>query len=291
MKALKSMPAFRNVEMTRPGYAIEYDFFPPHQLYITMESKIIPNLYFAGQVNGTSGYEEAAGQGLAAGINAVLKIRKEEPLRLSRAESYIGVLLDDLVTKSTEEPYRMFTSRAEYRLFLRDDNAEERLIEKGRNLGLVKPDVYHDYSVRLESKQELKDFLSSKRLETDSENGKKSVRALDGLKNPSIIYEDFPVYKEAMNKFGGSVFFSLATEIRYAGYIRRQESRISRIKKLENFTLPENIDYEALAGLKKEAREKLTSFRPETLGQASRISGISPGDISVLMVHFGRINP
>jgi tRNA uridine 5-carboxymethylaminomethyl modification enzyme len=291
LKALKSMPAFRNVEMTRPGYAIEYDFLPPHQLYITMESKIIPNLYFAGQVNGTSGYEEAAGQGLVAGINAVLRIRNMEPFRLSRSESYIGVLLDDLVTKSTEEPYRMFTSRAEYRLLLRDDNAEERLTEMGHKLGLVKPDIYRDYSDRIERKMSLREYLNSERLDIESGNGRKTIRALEGLKNPGLIYNDFPVYQEAMNKFGGSVFFSLATEIRYAGYIRRQESRISRIKKLENFSLPDNIDYEALVGLKKEAREKLTSFRPETLGQASRISGISPGDISVLMVHFGRINP
>jgi tRNA uridine 5-carboxymethylaminomethyl modification enzyme len=290
LKALKSIPAFKNVEMTRPGYAIEYDFFPPHQLYITMESKIIPNLYFAGQVNGTSGYEEAAAQGFVAGINAVLKIRKEEPFRLSRPESYIGVLLDDLVTKSTKEPYRMFTSRAEYRLLLRDDNAEERLIEKGRKLGLVKPDVYRNYSDQVSRKMRLREYLNSGRLEIESGNGRKTIRALEGLKNPDLIYGDFPVYREAMDKFGESVFFSLATEVRYAGYIRRQERRISRIRKLENFKLPENIDYSVLVGLKNEAREKLAAFRPETLGQASRISGISPGDISVLMVHFGRIS-
>jgi tRNA uridine 5-carboxymethylaminomethyl modification enzyme len=290
LKALKSIPAFKNVEMTRPGYAIEYDFFPPHQLYITMESKIIPNLYFAGQVNGTSGYEEAAAQGFVAGINAVLKIRKEEPFRLSRSESYIGVLLDDLVTKSTKEPYRMFTSRAEYRLLLRDDNAEERLIEKGRKLGLVKPDVYRNYSDQVSRKMRLREYLNSGRLEIESGNGRKTIRALEGLKNPDLIYGDFPVYREAMDKFGESVFFSLATEVRYAGYIRRQERRISRIRKLENFKLPENIDYSVLVGLKNEAREKLAAFRPETLGQASRISGISPGDISVLMVHFGRIS-
>jgi tRNA uridine 5-carboxymethylaminomethyl modification enzyme len=185
----------------------------------------------------------------------------------------------------------MFTSRAEYRLLLRDDNAEERLIEKGRRLGLVKPDTYRGYSDRVECKEKLREYLNSVRLDIESGNGRKTIRALEGLKNPGLIYNDFPVYQEAMDKFGGSVFFSLATEIRYTGYIRRQESRILRIKKLENFSLPDNIDYSALAGLKKEAREKLTSFRPETLGQASRISGISPGDISVLMVHFGRINP
>jgi len=289
-KALKSIPAFRNVEMTRPGYAIEYDFFPPHQLYITMESKIIPNLYFAGQVNGTSGYEEAAAQGLVAGINAALKIRKEEPFRLSRSESYIGVLLDDLVTKSTAEPYRMFTSRAEYRLLLRDDNAEERLIEKGRRLGLVSPGVYRNYVDRVKRKTELMEYLKPSRIEMNSDDGKKTVRALEALKNPDLVYGDYPAYREAMEKFGESVFFNLVTEIRYEGYIRRQENRITRIKKLEDFNLPNNIDYSRLIGLKKEAREKLASFKPETLGQASRISGISPGDISVLMVHFGRVS-
>jgi len=289
-QALKSIPAFKDVEMTRPGYAIEYDFFPPHQLYITMESKIVPNLYFAGQVNGTSGYEEAAGQGLVAGINAVLKIRKEKPFRLSRSESYIGVLVDDLVTKSTQEPYRMFTSLAEYRLLLRDDNAEERLIEKGRSLGLVSPEIYRDYSGRVERKIELRKHLKSSRIEINSDNGKKTVQALEALKNPVLVYGEYPEYRKAMEEFGESIFLNLATEIRYEGYIRRQESRISRIRNLENFDLPVDIDYSSMVGLKEEAREKLALFRPETLGQASRISGVSPGDISVLMVHFGRVS-
>ncbi|UCC79102.1 MAG: tRNA uridine-5-carboxymethylaminomethyl(34) synthesis enzyme MnmG [Candidatus Zixiibacteriota bacterium] len=288
LKALKAIPAFRNVEMTRPGYAIEYDFFAPHQLYITMESKIVSNLYFAGQVNGTSGYEEAAAQGLIAGINAALKIRKDEPFRLSRSESYIGVLLDDLVTKSTQEPYRMFTSRAEYRLYLRDDNADERLIEKGRRLGLVRPDVYRDYSDRMNRKTGLYEYLKSERLEIESGNGKKAIRALDALKNTGLIYDDYPVYQEAISKYGRDIFHKLATEIRYGGYILRQDTRINRMKKLEGFLIPKNTDYLALIGLKKEAREKLGVFKPETLGQASRISGVSPGDISVLMVHLGR---
>jgi len=289
LMALNEIPAFRDVEMTRPGYAIEYDFFPPHQLYITMESKIVPSLYFAGQVNGTSGYEEAAGQGLIAGINAVLKIRKEEPFRLSRAESYVGVLLDDLVTKSTDEPYRMFTSRAEYRLYLRDDNADERLIEKGCGLGLVKPDIYRDYSNRMDKKTGLYKYLKSGRLEIESENGRKIIHALEALKNPDLVYADFPVYREAISKYGKDIFNILVTEIRYEGYILRQDRRISRIKKLEGFSIPKDTDYSILAGLKKEAREKLNTFKPETLGQASRISGVSPGDISVLMVHFGRL--
>jgi tRNA uridine 5-carboxymethylaminomethyl modification enzyme len=290
LKALKSIPAFKNVEMTRPGYAIEYDFFPPHQLYITMESKIVPNLYFSGQVNGTSGYEEAAAQGLVAGINAVLKIRKEKPFRLSRSESYIGVLLDDLATKSTREPYRMFTSRAEYRLLLRDDNAEERLLEKGLRLGLVKADIYREFVNRVDRKKGLREYLNSRRVGIESGDGRKTIRALDALKNPVLVYGDYPVYLKAMEKFGESVFLNLVTDIRYEGYISRQERRITRIRKLEDFHLPEDIDYSHLIGLKREAREKLASFKPETLGQASRISGISPGDISVLMVHFGRLS-
>jgi len=287
-KALKAIPAFRNVEMTRPGYAIEYDFFPPHQLYVTMESKIVPNLYFAGQVNGTSGYEEAAAQGLVAGINAVMMIRKEQSFKLTRSESYIGVLLDDLITKSTEEPYRMFTSRAEYRLYLRDDNAEDRLIDRGRELGLVNQDVYQKYLHKTEMSSGLKEYLKNERLEIKSESGNKIVRALEALKNSSLIYADYAVYRNAIDKFGRDIFYKLATEIRYQGYILRQDRRISRMRKLEDFSIPKNTDYSDLAGLKKEAREKLATFRPETLGQASRISGVSPGDISVLMVHFGR---
>ena len=286
LKALKSIPAFRNVEMTRPGYAVEYDFFPPHQLYITMESKIVPNLYFAGQVNGTSGYEEAAAQGLVAGINAVLKIRNEESFRMSRTESYIGVLLDDLVTKSTEEPYRMFTSRAEYRLYLRDDNADERLIEKGRSLGLVDDDIYGRFREKTKRIERLARYLRENRLQ--SNNGHKNTRAIEALRNPVIVYDDHPVYREAMARFGRENFLKVATDIRYEGYIQRQDRRVSRMKRLEDFSLPRDIRYTELSGLKKEAREKLTLFRPETLGQASRISGISPGDISVLMVHFGR---
>ncbi len=291
--ALRTIPGLEKVEMTRPAYAIEYDFFPPHQLFITMESKIIPDLYFAGQVNGTSGYEEAAAQGIMAGINAVLKIRGQGSFTLSRAEAYIGVLLDDLVTKSTSEPYRMFTSRAEYRLNLRDDNAEERLLEKGYNLGLVQRPIYDNFRERQRSKSDLTKYLKKSRIEIKiSDNGnqtRKRYSAYDALRNSILIYHEYSIYKEAVSRFGDMTFHALANEVRYDGYIRRQQRRIERQRDLEDFRLPVNLDYSELNGLKKEAREKLSTFKPETLGQASRISGVSPGDITILMVHLKRL--
>ena len=291
--ALRTIPGLEKVEMTRPAYAIEYDFSPPHQLFITMESKIVPNIFFAGQVNGTSGYEEAAAQGLIAGINAVLKIRGREPFKLSRAEAYIGVLLDDLVTKSTSEPYRMFTSRAEYRLNLRDDNTEERLLEKGYDLGLVQRHIYDNFQKQKRDKSELRERLRRSIIEIEvSDNGsytRKRYSALEALRNPSLIYDEYSVYKEAISRFGDTAFRALANEIRYDGYIRRQQRRIERQQGLEDHRLPTNLDYSKLNGLKNEAREKLMTFRPETLGQASRISGVSPGDITILMIHMKRL--
>ncbi len=291
-KALKTIPALRSVEMTRPGYAIEYDFFPPHQLYITMESKVVPNLYFAGQVNGTSGYEEAAAQGLIAGINAVLKNSGEESFGLSRSESYIGVLLDDLVTKSTKEPYRMFTSRAEHRLYLRDDNADERLLEKGRKLGLVNDSIFSRFKHNQSQKAEIRALLKSKRIIIGNQNNgdhqEKNVSAFEGLQNPSVKHSNYGIYKEAIAKYGEKTFYDVVIGERYDGYIRRQGRRIDRMKKLEYFSIPPDINYANFRGLKTEAVEKLSLFKPETLGQASRISGVSPGDISVLMIHLKR---
>jgi tRNA uridine 5-carboxymethylaminomethyl modification enzyme len=292
LRAARTVPGLKNVEFNRPGYAIEYDFFPPHQLYITMESKIVSNLYFAGQVNGTSGYEEAAAQGLVAGVNAALKIHGEEPFRLSRSESYIGVLLDDLVTKSTEEPYRMFTSRAEYRLNLRDDNADDRLLEKGRKLGLIGDKAWNEYTDSREKRMELENYLRNTRIEAVfRDNGSESTKnmsAFDALKSPAIIWADYPEYIDAVKRYGERLFMKAANEIRYSGYINRQDIRIERFKRLENLDIPLNFDYSSMKGLKAEAKEKLIHFKPETLGQASRISGVTPGDISVLMVYVKR---
>ncbi len=292
LRALRTITGLENVKMTRPGYAIEYDFFPPHQISVTMESKIVPNLYFAGQVNGTSGYEEAASQGLMAGINAALKVRGDKPFTLTRSEAYIGVLVDDLVTKSTAEPYRMFTSRAEYRLNLRDDNAEERLLEKGYHLGLVKNGPYDRYQSRQADKLELIEYLRSSKIRLNSSQDRdtiiRTITAYAALRNPLLILEDYPVYAEAAERFGKQNLRQVVNDIRYEGYITHQGGRIEKLKKLENQAIPAHFDYRSLVGLKKEAAQKLTQFRPETLGQASRISGVSPGDIAVLMVYLRR---
>jgi tRNA uridine 5-carboxymethylaminomethyl modification enzyme len=292
LRALRTIPGLEKVEMTRAGYAIEYDFFPPHQISVSMESKIIPGLYFAGQVNGTSGYEEAAAQGIMAGVNAALKIRGESPFRLLRSEAYIGVLLDDLVTKSTTEPYRMFTSRAEYRLALRDDNAEERLLEKGYKLGLIQRQIYEIFKSNQKAKALLAETLKNTKIKIGGLSGDKltghSISAYAALRNPTIGLANHPIYAQVNGQFGERIFQGLVNEVRYAGYVNRQNRRIERFKRLENFLIPLSLDFSHLKGLKREAVQKLSLFRPETLGQASRISGVSPGDIAVLMVHLHR---
>jgi tRNA uridine 5-carboxymethylaminomethyl modification enzyme len=292
LQALRTIPGLERVEMTRPGYAIEYDFFPPHQVWVTMESKVVPNLYFAGQVNGTSGYEEAAAQGLIAGINAVLKIRGEEPFRLLRNEAYMGVLLDDLVTKSTTEPYRMFTSRAEYRLSLRDDNAEERLLEKGYRLGLVEKEIHQRFLSKEAQKKRLLEFLKATRIiinRSRPENATtQTITAYAALRNPALTIDCYPIYEEAVARYGKEILEKVINEVKYAGYIYRQDRRIEHFQRLEGYLIPSKINYDRLIGLKKEAIQKLSHYRPETLGQASRISGVSPGDIAVLMVHLKR---
>jgi tRNA uridine 5-carboxymethylaminomethyl modification enzyme len=290
--ALRTIPGLDHVELVRPGYAIEYDYFPPHQVYITLESKIVPNLYFAGQVNGTSGYEEAAAQGIMAGINAALKIRGEPAFRLSRSDAYIGVLLDDLVTKSTTEPYRMFTSRAEYRLSLRDENAEERLLEKGYRLGLVTSDIHQKYQQKQTVRADLLQKLRDKRVRiTVSSDGQicfRTVLAIEALRNTAFSCDQDPSLFDLLRSYDPDLLQSIIHEIQYEGYVLRQDRRIERLRKLESFIIPTEFDFMNLHGLKKEAAQKLSYFRPETLGQASRISGVSPADISVLMVHLRR---
>ncbi|MCL4149669.1 UNVERIFIED_CONTAM: hypothetical protein GTU68_050519 [Idotea baltica] len=274
-KALRSVVGFEKVKFFRPGYAIEYDYFPPTQLRHTLETKLIDNLYFAGQINGTTGYEEAASQGLMAGVNAHLKINEEEPFILQRDEAYIGVLIDDLITKGTEEPYRMFTSRAEYRTLLRQDNADLRLTPKGYNIGLAKED----------------------RLKRMEEKLKKSDAFVNFFKETSVLPEDInPILEEvdsALVKQSDKMFkvFSrpkAEVQVKYSGYIAKEKVNADKLHRLEAVKIPSGFDYSKLKSLSFEAREKLTAIQPATISQASRISGVTPSDISVLLVFLGR---
>ncbi len=283
-KAARTIEGLENVEFTQPAYAIEYDFFPPHQLKPTMESKIIENLYFAGQVNGTSGYEEAAAQGLMAAINAVMKMRGEKPLIFDRSQAYIGVLLDDLVTKSTNEPYRMFTSRAEYRLFLREDNAEDRLSHIGHRIGLLSEESWQEIKAERESRQRLYELFRKTRIRFDGIENPLSVA--EAARRPEIDFKRiFDKLPEDINETY-PVIEKVLIEIKYEGYLKRQERQLARFKSMESMLIPESLDYRTIKGLKLEAIEKLNKMKPSTLGQASRISGVSPGDIAVLMVNL-----
>jgi len=301
--AIKKIKGFENVKFFRPGYAIEYDYFPPTQLTLTLETKLIENLFFAGQINGTTGYEEAAAQGLMAGINAVAKVFEKEPCILTRSEAYIGVLIDDLITKGTEEPYRMFTSRAEYRTLLRQDNADIRLTEKSFKIGLAKEERYARV---LEKQKKVEDFvkffnetsfdldevneiLESVNYEPVSQKGKinkiyarpniqqKQIRKLSSVEN----------YIET-NKLDHEVLDQTEIQIKYKGYIEKEKVNADKLQRLEDIKIPVNFDYSPLASLSNEAKEKLNQIRPSTLSQASRISGIKPSDISVLLVKMGR---
>jgi tRNA uridine 5-carboxymethylaminomethyl modification enzyme len=301
--AIKKIKGFENVKFFRPGYAIEYDYFPPTQLTLTLETKLIENLFFAGQINGTTGYEEAAAQGLMAGINAVSKVFEKEPCILTRSEAYIGVLIDDLITKGTEEPYRMFTSRAEYRTLLRQDNADIRLTEKSFKIGLAKEERYARV---LEKQDKVEDFvkffnetsfdldevneiLESVNYEPVPQKGKidkiyarpniqqKHIRKLSSVEN----------YIET-NKLDHEVLDQTEIQIKYKGYIEKEKANADKLQRLEDIKIPVNFDYSPLASLSNEAKEKLNKIRPSTLSQASRISGIKPSDISVLLVKMGR---
>ena len=302
-RALKSVKGFENVKFFRPGYAIEYDYFPPTQLKHTLETKLVDNLYFAGQINGTTGYEEAASQGLMAGINAHLKLNDKEPFILKRDEAYIGVLIDDLITKGTEEPYRMFTSRAEYRTLLRQDNADLRLTPKSHSLGLASEERLKRVQEKERKSEQFLTFFRTTSFRPDVINP--ILERLDSapVKQADKMYKVFSRPKVRMehmlelddvqqfvaeNGLGRDILEQAEIQVKYAGYIEKEKSNADKLQRLENIKIPANFDYTKIKSLSYEAREKLQAIQPVTISQASRISGVSPSDISVLLVYMGR---
>ncbi|TDL87163.1 tRNA uridine-5-carboxymethylaminomethyl(34) synthesis enzyme MnmG [Vibrio vulnificus] len=297
VKILQTIPGLEKAEMMRAGYAIEYDAIVPTQLWPTLETKKIKNLYTAGQINGTSGYEEAAGQGLMAGINAGLNAIGKEELILSRSDAYIGVLIDDLVTKGTNEPYRLLTSRAEYRLLLRHDNADLRLTEIGFNIGMIKEERYNRFLMKKEAVEMEKERLKSNFIKPTKEvqevitaSGgselKDGIRASDLLKRPEMDYSHIQKLAPSDVELSEEVTEQVEIQIKYEGYIEKSLQQVDRLKKMENKKIPENIDYDAISGLATEARQKLKQVHPLSVAQASRISGVNPADVSILLVYL-----
>ena len=300
--ALRKIAGFEQAKMFRPGYAIEYDFFPPTQLKLTLETQAIPNLYFAGQINGTTGYEEAACQGLIAGINASLRVQEKEPLILKRSEAYIGVLIDDLITKGTEEPYRMFTSRAEFRLSLRQDNADLRLTALGHALGLASEERFDKMLTKKTETAKLVNDLKQKKFSPDAINGglerletatiTEKISAEKLLKRPQLGIKELATLSdelaEYLTKYTNEVIEQAEIQIKYESYLEKEQLMVEKLADMEDFKIPTTFDYIGITALSNEGRQKLHKIRPETLGQASRISGVSPADLSIVTVYLGR---
>ena len=300
--ALRKIPGFEQAKMFRPGYAIEYDFFPPTQLKLTLETQAIPNLYFAGQINGTTGYEEAACQGLMAGINASLRVQEKEPLILKRSEAYIGVLIDDLITKGTEEPYRMFTSRAEFRLSLRQDNADLRLTALGHALGLASEERFEKMNQKKSETAKLVNDLKQKKFSPDAINAglerletatiTEKISAEKLLKRPQLGIKELATLSEELaaylEKYPTEVIEQAEIQIKYESYLEKEQLMVEKLANMEDFKITPTFDYLGITALSNEGRQKLHKIRPETLGQASRISGVSPADLSILTVYLGR---
>lgn len=301
-EALRIIPGFENVRIFRPGYAIEYDYFPPTQLTHTLETKLMPNLFFAGQINGTTGYEEAACQGLMAGINAHQKVRELEPFILKRSEAYIGVLVDDLISKGTEEPYRMFTSRAEFRTLLRQDNADLRLTEKSHRIGLASQERMDKVTEKKDAVAEIWQILKEMPVDPNEVNGflqslgntpiPEKQKAEKILRRPDVELDQLaaalPKLNNALSKYSKDQIEQAAIQVKYDVYINKEKELVARMSQLEDLEIPSSFDYKKIQALGNEAREKLNRIKPRTLGQASRISGINPSDIQILMVYMGR---
>jgi tRNA uridine 5-carboxymethylaminomethyl modification enzyme len=304
-EALKLIPGFERVRMFRPGYAIEYDYFPPTQLTHSLETKLVAGLFFAGQINGTTGYEEAACQGLMAGNNAAMKVQEKDPIVLGRDEAYIGVLIDDLITKGTKEPYRMFTSRAEYRILLRQDNADIRLTEKAYNFGLASEERMRRLAQKINGRDSLLKSMDKIGLKPELSNGylrdigsaelKQQVKVSTVLGRPHVTLDGLmtcsPELEAAIMDWGDcaeEVAMQAEIELKYKGYMDREREMADKLTRLDGIRIPKDIDLSKLGGLSAEGAEKIRKHQPDNIGQASRISGVSPSDVSVLLVYLGR---